>query len=459
MFELSLFSLDTILSFGIKMLAFLAGLAALIFVHELGHFLVARKVGVVVEKFSLGFGPKIVSFTRGGTEYLLSWIPLGGYVKMKGEEPSGEGKEPPDEEGSFAAAPVQDRLAIAFAGPLFNILFAIGIYYFIYLIGVPALAPVVGTVRDESPALIAGLQSGDRILAIGDEKILYWEQLQKIAHSSPGRTLDFQVQRKSGNTTHVSITPISEEISDLFGDKENVGLIGITPLVRNIFHVKKGSPADRAGIQEGDILISVDNTIILGWEDLKTAAIDKPGQELTFRVLRNGKEIETTLIPEAKVVKDLTGKSAEVGLLGIGMAGEMATEKYGVFGALKRSIDETRRLIYLIAVSIKKMITGSIPADSIGGPILIFQIYGEQAEQGLNELARLTALLSINLGLLNLLPIPVLDGGHIFFFLIEILKGKPVSEKNRERAQQVGIFMLLTLMVFAFYNDIMRIIT
>ncbi len=455
MFELSIFSLDAILSFGIKMLAFLGGLAALIFVHELGHFLVARKVGVVVEKFSLGFGPKIVSFTRGGTEYLLAWIPLGGYVKMKGEE---VGEETVDEQGSFAAAPVLDRLAIAFAGPLFNILFAIAIYYCVYLVGVPALAPVVGTVKDESPALVAGLQTGDRILAIGDEKILYWEQLQKIVHESPGRSLDFQVERSSGSI-HVPITPISEEISDLFGDKENVGLIGITPLVRNIFHVKEGSPADRAGIQEGDILVSVDNTIIFGWGDLKTAAVDKPGQELTFRVLRNGTEIVTTLTPESKVVKDLEGKSAEVGLLGIGMAGEMATEKYGVFGALKRAIDETKRLIYLIAVSIKKMVVGSIPADSIGGPILIFQIYGEYTEQGLNELVRLTALLSINLGLLNLLPIPVLDGGHIFFFLIEILKGKPVSERNRERAQQVGIFMLLSLMVFAFYNDIMRIIT
>ncbi len=456
MFELSIFSLDAILSFGIKMLAFLGGLAALIFVHELGHFLVARKVGVVVEKFSLGFGPKIVSFTRGGTEYLLAWIPLGGYVKMKGEE---VGEETTDEQGSFAAAPVLDRLAIAFAGPLFNILFAIAIYYCVYLVGVPALAPVVGTVKDESPALVAGLQTGDRILAIGDEKILYWEQLQKIVHKSPGRSLDFQVERSSGSIAHVPITPISEEISDLFGDKENVGLIGITPLVRNVFYVKEGSPADRAGIQEGDILVSVDNTIIFGWGDLKTAAVDKPGQELTFRVLRNGTEIVTTLTPEPKVVKDLEGKSAEVGLLGIGMAGEMATEKYGVFGALKRAIDETRRLIYLIAVSIKKMIVGSIPADSIGGPILIFQIYGEYTEQGLNELVRLTALLSINLGLLNLLPIPVLDGGHIFFFLIEILKGKPVSERNRERAQQVGIFMLLSLMVFAFYNDIMRIIT
>jgi regulator of sigma E protease len=456
MFELSIFSLDTALNFGFKMLAFLGGLAALIFVHELGHFLVARKVGVVVEKFSLGFGPKILSFTRGGTEYLISWIPLGGYVKMKGEE---VGEDVADEKGSFSAAPVMHRLAIAFAGPLFNILFAIAIYYCVYLVGVPALSPVIGTVKEESPALAAGLQMGDRILAIGDDKILYWEQLQKIVHESPGRSLDFQVERSSGHIAHVAVTPVSEEISDLLGEKENVGLIGITPLVRNIVYVKEGTPAEHAGIQEGDILLSVDDTTIFGWGDLKKAAIDKPGEKLTFKILRNGTEIVTTLTPEAKVVKDIEGKSTEIGLLGIGMAGEMVKERYGIWGAFKRACAETSRLIYLITVSIKKMILGSIPADSIGGPILIFQIYGEQAEQGFNELIRLTALLSINLGLLNLLPIPVLDGGHIFFFLIEILKGKPISERNRERAQQVGLFMLLSLMVFAFYNDIMRIIT
>jgi len=451
-----LFSLDMILAFGIKMLAFLGGLAALIFVHELGHFLAARKVGVVVEKFSLGFGPKIMSFTRGDTEYLLCWVPLGGYVKMKGEE---GGEEAGDDKGSFSAAPVMDRLLIAFAGPLFNILFAIAIYYCVYLTGVSALAPVIGTVKEESPALAAGLQTGDRILAIDDKKVLHWEQLQKTVHESPGRSLNFQVERSSGNIVPIAITPVSEQITDLFGDKESVGLIGITPLVRNIMYVKKGSPADHAGLQVGDILISVDDTTIFGWGDLKTAAVDKPGQALAFKIFRDGTEIVTTLTPEAKTVKDIKGKSLEIGLIGIGMAGEMVQEQYGIFGAFKRACEETNRLIYLIAVSIKKMIMGSIPADSIGGPILIFQIYGEQAEQGFNELIRLTALLSINLGLLNLLPIPVLDGGHIFFFLIEILKGKPVSERNRERAQQVGIFMLLSLMAFAFYNDIMRIIT
>ncbi len=165
------------------------------------------------------------------------------------------------------------------------------------------------------------------------------------------------------------------------------------------------------------------------------------------------------MVPDSKVVTDEAGKKTEIGVLGIGLRGEMELEKYGPWGALKRSIHETGRLIYLITVSIQKMIFGSVPAESLGGPILIFQIYGQSAQQGFHQLLWITALLSINLGLINLLPIPILDGGHIFFFLIELIKGRPVSEKNRERAFQVGLFMILSLMVFAFYNDIMRIMS
>ncbi len=454
MFEISSISLDALSTVGLKVFAFLAGLAALIFIHELGHFLAARKCGVIVEKFSIGFGKKLFGTTSQGTEFIIAAIPLGGYVKMKGEELG----EETNEKGSFSAAPPHHRLLIAFAGPLFNILFALAIYIFIFMVGVETIGPIIGTVKSNSPALEAGLQTGDKIVSINNKPILYWSELQKKVYDSPGKSLNFQIERLTKGIINLEVIPNSEEINNLFGDKEKVGLIGITPLANTISYVKKGSAAEKAGLQINDRIIAVDDTNIFGWSDLRPAAVDKPGKSLVFKIQRNDTEILIPLSPISKIIKDKDGKNLEIGEIGIGMSGHMVLEQYGLLAAIGRSIKETWEMTALIAVSVQKMLFGSIPADQIGGPILIFQIYGEQAEQGFYEFFRLTALLSINLGLINLLPIPILDGGHILFFLIEIAKGRPVSEKNREIAQQIGFFMLISLMVFAFYNDIVRVI-
>ena len=454
MFEISSISLDTVSAFGFKIFAFLVGLAVLIFVHELGHFLAARKCGVIVEKFSIGFGKKLFGFTSRGTEFIVAAIPLGGYVKMKGEELG----EETSEEGSFSAAPPQHRLLIAFAGPAFNILFALAIYVFVYMIGVETIGPVIGTVKENSPALEAGLQTGDKIISVNNNPIRFWSQLQKKVYHSPGEKLDFQIERLNKGIINLEIIPTAEEIKNLFGDTEQVGLIGITPLANTITYIKKESAAEKAGLQLNDRIIAVQNINIFGWSDLRPAAVDKPGELLTFKIQRNDTEILIPLTPTPKTIKGPDGNDLKIGEIGIGMSGLMVLEQYGLIGSVSRAIKETWEMTSLIAISVQKMLFGSIPADQIGGPILIFQIYGEQAEQGFNEFIRLTALLSINLGLINLLPIPILDGGHILFFLIEIIKGRPVTEKNRELAQQVGFFMPISLMVFAFYNDIARVI-
>ena len=454
MIELSPIRLDATLAVGFKIFAFISGLAALIFIHELGHFLAARKCGVIVEKFSIGFGKKIFGFTSEGTEFMVAAIPLGGFVKMKGEEID----EEISEEGSFSAASPQQRLLIAFAGPLFNILFALAIYTFIYIAGVETLSPVIGSIKESSPAQKAGLQTGDKIIAIENKTIRFWSELQKEVYRSPESKLNFKVKRLSGEVVDLKVTPMTKEIKNLFGETEEVGLIGITPLGNTITYIKKDSSADRAGFQLNDRVIEVDGTNISGWSDLRPAAVDKPGEPLIFKIERDGTKIMVPLIPTPKKIKDPDGKELEIGEIGIGMSGSMVLEQYGLFGSIIRAAKETWEMTSLIAISVQKMIFGSIPADQIGGPIMIFQIYGEQAEQGFNEFIRLTALLSINLGLINLLPIPILDGGHILFFLIEIIKGRPVSQKNREYAQQVGMIMLISLMVFAFYNDILRVI-
>jgi regulator of sigma E protease len=355
--------LSTLLGYGHTFFAAILVLGALIFVHELGHFLVAKKLGVGVEKFSLGFGPKIFGMQIGDTEYMLSAVPLGGYVKLAGEDPD---EECQNKEHSFSESSVWSRLAIVSAGPLFNLLFAVLIFSIVYMVGVPTLAAAIGKVRDGSPALKAGLLVGDKITAIDGKPVKLWDELRETVHNSPNK-------------------------------------------------------------------------------------------ELNFTISRNQKELDVVIIPESRKTKNLFGEDISVGLIGIEPESTFVTERYNPLLAVYKGFQKTWEITYLTVVAIKKLFQQVIPADTIGGPILILQMAGEQAKIGILNLVFFVALLSINLGILNLLPIPILDGGHILFFSIEAIFGKPIAAKKREIAQQVGIAMLLSLMVFAFYNDIMRI--
>ena len=339
-------------------------LGVLIFVHELGHFLVAKRAGVSVLKFSLGFGPKIAGFTRGGTEYLLSAIPLGGYVKMLGEDPK---EEVADLERSFSAKPIGWRSLIILAGPGSNFLLAIAIFWVVFMVGVPTLTTKVGEVMEGFPAREAGLLRGDRIVAIQGQPIEKWEELAKQIHQSPGRPVRLTVERE-------------------------------------------------------------------------------------------GKRFDVTVAPKATKQKNLFGEEQEIGLLGIAPAEEFLTERTNPITAFGRAVYKTYDLSVLILITFGKLLQGVVPAKTIGGPLLVAQMAGEQARLGLLNLLFFTALLSINLAILNLLPIPILDGGHLFFALIEAARGKPVSLKKREMAQQVGLVLLVALMIFAFYNDIFRLL-
>lgn len=339
-------------------------LGALIFVHELGHFLVAKRAGVSVLKFSLGFGPKIIGLTRGGTEYLLSAIPLGGYVKMLGEDPK---DEVADREGSFSAKPVGWRSLIILAGPGSNLLLAIAIFWVVFTIGVPTLATKVGEVMQGFPAHEAGLQTGDRIVAIDGSLIDKWEELAAQIHKSPGRPVRLTVER-AGDRFDLVVAPKATRQRNVFGEEQEIGLLGIAP------------------------------------------------------------------------------------------AEEFLTERANPVTALGKAVYKTYDLSRLILLTFVKLIQGVVPAKTIGGPLLVAQMAGQQARLGILNLLFFTALLSINLAILNLLPIPILDGGHLFFSLIEAVRGKPISLKKREMAQQVGLALLVALMIFAFYNDIFRLL-
>jgi regulator of sigma E protease len=351
---------------GTNIFAFIIVLGVLIFFHEFGHFLIARLFGVGVEKFSLGFGPRLFGKKIGITDYRLSAIPLGGYVKMVGEEPDAQ-IAPEDLPLSFTHKHVAKRMLIVAAGPVFNILLAVIIFFGIfYFTGTFILKPAIGSVRTGSPALAAGLEKGDLITHINGSAINSWDEMAEIINASQGRTLRLSVRRQE-STLNFSITPEQVTAKNIFGENIQRYVIGITA------------------------------------------------------------------------------------------SGESFSKDLNLFQAVSESLTQTYRVIELMVVIIAKLIKGDISTDTLGGPIMIAQMAGDSAKAGIGSLISFIAVISINLAIINILPIPVLDGGHLLFFLIEAIKGRPVSIKVREVAQQVGLFILILLMILVFYNDITRI--
>ncbi|MBI3811509.1 MAG: RIP metalloprotease RseP [Nitrospirae bacterium] len=365
-------------SFLFSLFSFLIVLSVLIFFHEFGHFLAARRLGIRVLKFSLGFGPRLIGRTIGETEYLISALPLGGYVKLFGEEPE-KGEDAPalspeDRARSFSHAPVWKRIVIVVAGPVFNMLLAYLIFAGALSVGVPmyvpdfdSLMPVVENVLENSPAQTAGIKPGDRIVSINDKKISTWPQMTEIIYGSAGKALTIVVER----------------------DHQTIPL---------------------------------------------------------------------TVTPAPKTVEGEDGKTIEVGQIGIGKSPRgVRIEAANPLEAVYKGGQATWQWTYLTVEGLVRMVQGKLSADNIGGPILIGQMSGQAASQGLGSLVFLIAILSITLGVMNILPIPVLDGGHLLFFVIEAVMGRPVSLRKREIAQQVGLALLLLVMVWALKNDIMRV--
>jgi regulator of sigma E protease len=344
-------------------------LGVLIFVHELGHFIVAKLAGVRVLKFSLGFGPKLIGKKIGDTEYLISMLPLGGYVKPLGESPDEEIAEA-DKPYSLNFQSVPKRFAILAAGSVFNLIFAFLVFSGIYMAGMPMMTPRVGSVLEDSPALRAGLKVGDLVESVDGSPVELWDELSQLIEKSQGRTLVLHV-RRGGQQVVVSVTPQSTAAKNLLGESVQAYKIGITP----------------SGGEEGQIVKRY-NPLLALWKGLED-----------------------------------TGKWSRLTLLGMGV--------------LIKSPIERRK--------------------DIGGPLLIGKLAGDFAQAGFLSFLLLMAMISVNLGVLNLLPVPILDGGHLFFLVIEAVKGSPVSVKMTEIAQQIGLVLLLSLMAFVFYNDITRL--
>lgn len=429
-------------------------LGVLIFVHELGHFLMAKRAKVGVLKFSLGFGPKLIGIKRKETEYLISAIPLGGYVKMIGEDPKEEIlRSPQDVERSFSHKPIGARSLIILAGPGANFLLAALIFWAVFaFVGQPTSPTIIGKPEAGSPSDLVGLKTKDAIEAVDGTTVSTWDELTEKIRASQGRPLKLSVVRGK-ERFEVLIEPKPVKAKDVFGEEQEAWDLGIRPFVpAKIGQVLKGHPADEAGLKAGDQIVAFEGKPVEGWEELASLIHRSPGKKVRLTVEREGGRFDVELVP-----RPTKQGEQEIGLIGIAPPTELTYRRVDPVTALYFGLKRTVELTWLVLYSLWKLIQGAIPASAIGGPLLVAQMAGEQAKLGILNLLFFTALLSINLGVLNLLPIPILDGGHLFFALIEAIRGRPLTLRTREIAQQIGLVLLVALMIFAFYNDIFRL--
>lgn len=437
---------------------FLLMIGVLIAFHELGHFLAARWVGVKVLKFSLGFGPKLMGRQVGETEYLLSAVPLGGYVKLFGEEET-EATTPEDRKRAFVHQGLWGKVLIVAAGPGFNFILAYLIFSTWLALGaglptsaVSSLMPDIEALRPDSPGYMAGLRVGDRVLRINQQEVTIRNEVFDIIEKSQGIPLAVEVRRKSEVLTF-EVTP-QAIATDGAKQKDPRYTIGVEETAPVIMELTPKYPAAEAGMQGGDRIEAINGEPIYTWVQMTKLIRDNPNKPLQLAINRNGQHITIPITPRVEK-ETVDGNVREIGRIGAGPGQSLlhsATPLLAVTDGLKATWSWTEFTI----VSLYKLITGDISRKNIGGPLMIANVSGEAAEKGLSSYIFLIALLSINLGVLNLLPIPILDGGHLLFFLIEGILRKPIGERQREVAQQIGLFLLVGVMIFAFWNDLER---
>ena len=444
-------------------LSFVLALGILITVHEFGHFWVARRCGVKVLRFSIGFGPSLLRWRdRLDTEYSIAAIPLGGYVKMLDER---EGEVPAAElEQAFNRKPVMQRIAVVSAGPLANFLLAIAVYWGLFMAGESGYAPLIGEVEAGSVADLAGLEAGQEIVAVDGVETPTWQALSFRLLDRIGDTgsISFSVKYPDSEMVYESEATINrwlsgEEQPDLFG---GLGLSMFTPEVPPVIgQVVGGGPAEQAGLQPGDQVISADGVPMNLWMDWVDYVRARPGEAIDVEYRRGMELLRVTLVPE-RVVDD-NGES--IGRVGLGvqlpeMPAEMLRKfERGPVEAMGASLQRTGELVGFTLNSIKKMVMGLISPKNLSGPITIAKVATASAKSGLEAYVSFLALLSVSLGVLNLLPIPVLDGGHLMFYFAELLAGRPVPERIQALGYQVGLFLVLGIMFLALYNDFSRL--
>ena len=434
---------------------FLVAVFILVTFHELGHFSVARLLGVGVSKFSVGFGKTLYSYRsrRSGTEYVLGVLPLGGYVKFIDERE--DHVDPRDLPYAFNRQKLWVRAAIVIAGPGANFILAIFFYWLVFGIGVPGVEPVIGYVEPGSSAEAVGLQRGDRIARINGRKVRSWgeHRYYLLNQVEAGKTLTFAIVTPTGRNKTVSIESSRSQSGQLnpLVLEEQIGVLPrLAPIVGTLI---AGEVADASGIKVNDRFMVVDGITINGWRDVVKTISSRPEQATRVSVLRNGSLKTIVVVPKA-----IHSLDSVVGRIGVGPANHVdVVVRLGAGEAINRAVEATWLLSKLTVGMIVQMVQGKESTKNIGGPLSIAKYAGASAQYGLTAFLTFLAILSISLGILNLLPIPVLDGGHLVYFIIEAIKGGPVSEAFMYRSQQLGFAVLAVLISFALYNDVLNI--
>ncbi|MBY6209539.1 MULTISPECIES: RIP metalloprotease RseP [Halomonas] len=446
-----------------NILAVLVVLGLLVTFHEFGHFWVARRCGVKVLRFSVGFGKPLWSrVDRHGTEFAIAAIPLGGYVKMLDER---EGNVPADQlDQAFNRKSVWARIAIVAAGPLANFLLALVAYWTLFVAGTTTVVPVVGEVTPQSPAAEAGLEQGMEVTAVRGEPVRSWDDINLKLVAAIGASGSLAIETRAEGSSVARTYPVEVD-NWLVGQDppEPLGTLGIRPwrpdMPAVIGQLVENEPAVQAGLQPGDRVVAIDGEPVADWPDLVQRVRARPGEAMELDVQRGDASVTLSLTPRGNRLDD----GSEIGYIGAGVAPvdwpqEYQRDiRYGPLEAVGQAASRTAEMTVLTFDAVRKMLVGLISPTNLSGPITIARIAGDTARSGLESFVNFMAYLSISLGVLNLLPIPVLDGGHLLYYLIEAVRGRPVSERTQAVGLKVGLALVGTLMIMALYFDVMRL--
>jgi regulator of sigma E protease len=444
----------------ITLIAFIAALGLLIVVHELGHYLVARWCGVKVLRFSVGFGKPLLLRRVGPdqTEWVIAGFPLGGFVKMLDER---EGEVAPHERHrAFNRQSVYRRFAIVLAGPVANFLLAIAVYWLLFMHGVPGLKPILGAPPPATAAAQAQITAGETILRVNDQAVSTWQDVRWVLleRAVDRQVVTLEVQNEKGEIAFRKLDLSGLDTGDL--DSDFLAKIGLTrlPPPPVVGEVTAGKPGERAGLKPGDRIVAVDGKPVATWDDLVAAVTPKGGAPLTLQLRRGADELTVQVTPET-----VQQNGESIGRIWVtpdraALERQIVEVSYGPFAALSQAAVRTWEVSILSLRMLGKMIVGDVSLKNLSGPITIADYAGQSAQMGWVAYVSFIALISISLGVLNLLPVPLLDGGHLMYYFVEIIKGRPVSERALEIGQRVGMVVLFTLMAFALFNDIHRLV-